>query len=142
MASPAARHPIDPRALFVLVLCVVSGLPLLAGVTEPGSIEETLPAWAILLWALGLTGGAVMTLFGMSKQTADGVIAEQIGSVTVGVSTLFYGSVILLTAGWSAALPAGIIFCWGAANLWRWVQLQAYLQDVAARVEEIHEGET
>lgn len=138
---PAARHPVDPRAVFVLVLCLVSGIPLLLGVTDPGSIERTLPHWALLLWGGGLVLGALTTLAGMSRQTAGGVIAEQIGSVTVGAATLFYGSIILLNAAspkgdgitGSTLLGAGIIFAWGAANLWRWFQLQSYLKHAQAK---------
>lgn len=126
--EPASRHPIDPRALFVLVMALVSGLPLFFGVIEPGSIDEALPTWAVLAWAAALVVGAATSLTGMSMQTLLGVILEGVGSIAVGAATVFYGAVILLEVPFrSGAFPAAIILGWGLANFWRWGQLRAYL---------------
>lgn len=135
--NPAARYPVDPRALFVLILCIVAGIPLLSGVAEPGSIEQTLPSWAIIIWALGLVIGASVTLGGMSQQTLKGALLEQVGSVAVGVATIYYGAVIMYIApGLSGLLPASIVVGWGAANIWRWFQLRAYIgQEIARHTE-------
>lgn len=125
--APATRYPPDPRALFVLSLCVVSGLPLVLGISKPGSVESLIPSWAVVVWGALLTGGAVTSLAGMVKQTVGGIIAEQIGSVAVGSATIFYSTAILLSTGWQGVLPAGIILGWGLSCMWRWVQLASLL---------------
>lgn len=125
LIQPAARYPADPRAVFVLALSVFSGLTALALDAAPASLEALLPSWAIIAWGLLLTSGSAITLFGMSRQTLNGVILEQIGSVAVAATTVFYAGVAIKVVGVSAFQPMGIILAWGLSCLLRWAQLQA-----------------
>lgn len=125
--TPASRYPPDPRAVFILSLCVVAGIPLVLGVSKPQSIEELMPAWVVVVWGFNLVAGSVATLIGMSLRTATGILMEQVGSVWVGAATLFYGTAIILVGGWAAGAAAAIVFGWGLSCFFRWAQLQALI---------------
>lgn len=126
--APAARYPADPRALFVLVLCVVSGVPLIFANATPGSITAQLDDVWVVVWGLMLTVGALTTLIGTFKMSVDGIILEQIGSVAVGGATIIYAGAIFATVGYAGSVPAGITLGFGLACLWRWGQLQGLLR--------------
>jgi len=126
--KPAARYPADPRAVFVLGLAVISGFPLLiSGNLEAGSLEEQLPHWGVMLWGAALLFGSLLTLAAMTRQTVNGIILEQIGSVTVGAATLFYSGIIIYTLGRSGSPAIPFILGFGLSCFWRWGQLQALL---------------
>lgn len=133
LAQPAeeSRHPDE---LFLLALCVVSGFTLAFGdVPAPGTLEASVPGWAVTLWAWGLLIGPVVTLLGIFapwKRTTDGAIVEQIGQVMVGGMAAFYGFV-LLVAAWPASILAGsITLGFAAARFARWYQLQKRLRAI------------
>lgn len=127
--KPAARYPADPRAVFILALSVFSGLGALAVKAAPASLEAVLPRWGVILWGVMLVVGSALTLLGMARQTINGVIIEQVGSVTVGVVTVFYAVLALVVVGADALTPVGIILAWGISCFARWVQLQVLLRN-------------
>lgn len=127
--APATRYPADPRAVFVLGMCVTSGVGQLIVAGTPASLEEELPVWGIAVWGALLLVGSVVTLAGMARQTNGGIIAEQIGSAVVGVATLFYIGVAILALRWDAvSMPFGLVLGWGLSCFWRWGQLQSLIQ--------------
>ena len=135
--APAVRYPPDPRALFILALCVVSGLPLLIAGAVPGSIESQLDPFWVIVWGLMLTVGSLLSLVGMAWQSPTGVVTEQVGSVALGVACVVYAAAIWGATEWSGSVPEGIIIGLGGASFWRWWQLQRYLIDterLASRV--------
>lgn len=131
--KPAARYPADPRAVFILALSVFSGITALAVEAAPASLEAVLPHWGVVIWAVLLMGGSVITLSGMAFQSVNGIIAEQIGSAIVGSAALFYAGLALWVTGLNAVQPMGIIAAWGLACFVRWVQLQVLINDAARR---------
>ncbi len=138
--KPAARYPADPRVVFILALSVFSGLTSLAVDSAPQSLEAELPGWAVTLWGVILVAGSAITIFGIARNTFNGIIAEQIGSVMVAVATVFYSVVALMVVGLGAFSIIGVILAWGLACGWRWFQLQAliknaYQEQVRAEVE-------
>lgn len=135
--KPAARYPADPRAVFILALSVFSGVTALAIEAAPASLEAVLPHWGVVTWAVLLTIGSIVTLTGMAFQTVNGIIAEQIGSVTVGSAALFYAILALTVAGPSALQPMGIIAAWGVACFVRWAQLQVLITDAHRRAQKL-----
>lgn len=134
--KPAARYPADPRAVFILAVSVFSALTALALEAAPGSLEALLPRWGVVLWGALLGLGSVVTLAGMARQTINGIITEQVGSVVVGVTTIYYSTLVFVTLGIDAIQSVGIILAWGLACLMRWGQLQALLRQTAARVRQ------
>lgn len=145
MFNPAARYPADPRIVFLLALCVFSGLTSLSLQAGPESLESLLPTWAVVSWGAVLTGGSLIAMIGVMRDDFDGILMEQVGSVAVGVSTIFYGVIAISIAGQGAIMPVGIIISWGLACLVRWVQLQllinkAYRRKVETQLRDLFEG--
>ena len=128
--TPAARYPPDPRALFILALCVVVGLPLVFAGATPGTIAAQLDAAWVAIWGAMLSVGSLLAIVGVARQTVNGVILEQVGSVAVGFACLIYAAAIWGTVQWAGSVPIAIVLGWGASCFWRWGQLQAYLHDV------------
>lgn len=128
--APAVRYPPDPRALFVLLLCVASGVPLIFADATPGTLEAKLdPPW-VLAWGVMLSGGAFLAMLGGLRQTVNGVITEQVGSVALGFACLMYATAIWITVSWAGTVPIALILGFGAASFWRWWQLQLYMKKV------------
>lgn len=131
--QPAARYPADPRAVFVLALSVFSGLTSLAVEAAPDTLEAVLPHWAVIFWGVCLCLGSAVTLGGMARQTINGIVTEQVGSVMVGVAALFYSAVAFKFVGADGLLSLGIIAGWGVACLIRWLQLQILINSAHRR---------
>lgn len=131
--KPAARYPADPRAVFILALSVFSGATSLALEAAPDSLHAVLPTWAVIFWGVLLVVGSATTLAGMAFQSINGIIAEQVGSVTVGMTTIFYSCIAFYFVGTSALSSVGIILAWGLACLIRWLQLQILINSAYKR---------
>lgn len=125
--KPAARYPADPRAVFILALSAFSGLTALALSAAPESLEAVLPRWGVILWGTLLSLGSLVTLTGMARQTVNGIITEQVGSVMVGVTTVYWSILAVVMLGVDVLQDVAIILAWGLACLWRWGQLQALI---------------
>ena len=124
--------------MFILALSVFSGVTALAVEAAPRSLSALLPEWGLTLWSMCLVLGSATTLIGMLFQSVNGIITEQIGSVMVGVATIFYATIALWFAGVDAIQTVGIILAWGLACLIRWAQLQALLKDIYRKALESH----
>lgn len=142
--KPAARYPADPRAVFMLAFSVFAGITALAVTAGPQTLNSLMPQWAVLLWGALLTTGSATTLIGMARQTDNGILTEQVGSVTVGVTTIFYSVLALFVAGIDALQSIGIILAWGVSCLIRWIQLQALVANAISlgqqRTADIEDG--
>jgi hypothetical protein len=122
---PKPRLAADPRAVFILTLCIVTGLPLILGQIQPGSFQELIPNIIIRLWGLSLVLGCIITLLGMSKNDKLwGVLTEQIGSVAVASTSLFYATAVLIVAGKDGITAAGFIIGWALSCFYRYWQLE------------------
>lgn len=135
--KPAARYPADPRAVFILALSVFSGATSLAIQAAPQSLESLLPRWGVVVWGVMLVLGSATTLAGMAFQTVNGIITEQIGSVMVAATTLFYSSIAIWFAGIDVISSVGIILAWGLSCLVRWLQLQILINSAYKRQQKI-----
>jgi hypothetical protein len=135
--KPAARYPADPRAVFILALSVFSGITTLALKAAPESLEAILPQWGVILWSVMLTVGSIVTLLGMAFQTMNGIVAEQVGSVIVGSTTVFYSGLALYVIGPAAFQTIGIILAWGLACFIRWIQLQVLIHNALKRQQKL-----
>jgi hypothetical protein len=136
--KPAARYPADPRAVFILALSAFSGMIALLIHSAPATLEALLPRWGVVLWGLLLVVGSVMTLVGMVFQSVNGIIAEQLGSVIVGVTTVFYSVLYLVVLHAAALQTVGIILAYGLSCFLRWVQLQALINESDRRGQRQH----
>jgi len=123
------------------VLAVLSGLPLLIAHVAPGSVEELMPEWGVILWGWSLTLGSAGTLVAMAKQTTNAIIGEQIGSVTVGAACIIYGACVIIVGGLPAAFAGAVTAGFGASCFYRWLQLQALLLERVVVVEAVRRGD-
>lgn len=139
--APAVRYPPDPRALFVLVLCAFVGAPLIFANATPGTIAAQMPDPAIVAWGIMLSGGSVVTLAGAMRQSVNGVIAEQVGSIALGFACVIYAGAIWAAVRWTGSVPMFILFAFGTASFWRWGQLQSYLHSVERMAHQIRMGD-
>lgn len=131
LAAPAVRYPPDPRAIFLLAMCVLSGFPLIFANATPGSVASKLEhEWMIVAWGIGLTGGALLTLLGAMVQSVNGVIAEQVGSIALGFACLLFAGSVWSVLQWKGSIVVLLLLGFGLASLWRWGQLRAYLRTV------------
>lgn len=131
--KPAARFPADPRAVFILALSVFSGAVALTRDAAPDSLEALLPGWGVTLWSALLAVGSLMTLVGMYFQSVNGIIIEQVGSITVAAATIFYSTLALMVVGPNVVQSVGIILAWGLASIVRWLQLQVLIHNAIKR---------
>lgn len=132
---PAARYPADPRAIFILMLSVFAGATAFLVRAAPDTLEYLLPHWGVILWGVVLMLGSAVTLTGMAKQSVNGIILEQVGSVMVAAATIFYSVLAVWYLGWGVVQTVGIIFAWGIACLIRWAQLQILINSAMRRHE-------
>jgi hypothetical protein len=134
--TPAARYPADPRAVWVMALFVLSGILLVFVGATPGSINAQLdPVW-VVIWGLMLVLGALTTLVGIAKLDTDGILLEQVGSVSMGGACVVYAGAIFGTVGWAGSVPALVVGGFGLASFWRWGQLQALISQGKRAAEE------
>jgi hypothetical protein len=127
--TPAARYPADPRAVFVLVGCVLTGTGTVFGATAPGSIRAQLDHGWIVAWGILIGLGGLVTLIGTFKLNDTGIIIEQIGCVGVFVATAVYAAAVWSQVGFiGPGLYAGLFqLMFGVASLWRGGQLQGII---------------
>lgn len=115
----AGRHPFQT---FLLALCVVSGIPLVAGLDTSSSVAVLLPSWMAEMWGWSLVLGAAIALTGSywpRRSYATALTLERVGLVIVGPAAIVYAGVLLLY-GWPGSLVAGLItFAFGASCIAR-----------------------
>lgn len=115
----AGRHPFQT---YLLLLCVVSGLPLLFGEPAADSIEAALPPWLVYYWAASLSGGALLALAGsflVRNNYANALTAERAGLYFAGAAGVVYGAAIFIGRGQGALVAAAITLGFGLSCLRR-----------------------
>lgn len=121
--KPAAREPVDPRAVFILAASAISGCLAIALGAAPDSLGAILPQWGVMLWSILVTLGSIVTMVGMATKGVNGIVTEQVGSAVIAGSTLFYSYVAFSHVGSNALQSVGIVTAWGLACGLRWFQL-------------------
>lgn len=115
----AGRHPFQT---YLLVLCVVSGVPLIFGRVPAASVEALLPEWVAVSWGVSLTGGALLGLIGSywpRENYATALTVERIGLTLTGPAALLYATAIFLITGIDGFIAVGIVAGFGAACIKR-----------------------
>ena len=94
---PVARHPGD---LFLMLLCLFSGIMLAAAAAPPGALERVLPGWLTAAWALFLIIGAATVLTGVYwRNRVTGLLLELAGRVTLVIGGTIYATAFLAVSG-------------------------------------------
>jgi hypothetical protein len=114
----AGRHP---SQVFLLLLCVVSGIPKLFGVTTAGSVEASLPGWLAVAWGGVLFGGSAAALVGSywRGELVTALTVERAGLALVGAAAVMFAIVVVFAGGWQRLLQAVIIAGFGGTCLRR-----------------------
>ena len=104
-------EPRNPLAIFLLCLCLLSGLLMLGGVTTAKSVEAALPAVVARVWGTMLSFGSASTLVGMYWQGSiqAGLLAKRVGMFSLTVASLIYAIIIIVAFGLAGLLSSGII---------------------------------
>lgn len=105
-----------PFELFLSVLCLLSGLPMLLGLATPRSIEALLPWPVVRMWALALIVGSVSTSYGLLRASR---VPAFTGLRLLGDASLIYAVAILIVAGWRGLLASMLTLAFATACLAR-----------------------
>jgi hypothetical protein len=119
-------------------LCLFSSLGIVLGdAPAPGSIEASMPQWAIYIWAIVLGGGALIVIISyLKKDRVDAIIWEQFGSICLAAAAFLYGTLVIsLTWKTGGTIPGVLIlgFCLTRAYQAR------YYQQVLKNVHDVME---
>lgn len=121
-----SRHPFELFFLYVVIFSAVVGL--VTPVVRPGSIQEGIGPVGTYVWYGALLAGGLVAMLGIFwRDRATGLVMEALGLFTSGVATLFYGAAALVILGGVVAYPASSLFGYGAAAIWRSVQIRNFL---------------
>jgi hypothetical protein len=105
----AGRHPFQ---VYMLGLCVVSGLPYLFGQASAEAVENQLPYWLAFGWGMMLVLGASTALIGSfwKRSIADALTMERVGLSLTGGSAVVYGLCVLGGRSGVAPFYATVIY--------------------------------
>jgi hypothetical protein len=115
-ATHTARHPL---AIYLLGLCLISGVAALIGTaighpTEPPAVIHAVPEWARLGWYGLLIVGAGIALAGICRShhkvrdLIGGLLWERFGMTGLGLGAALYGLALVALDGW-VSKEAGVV---------------------------------
>lgn len=110
----ASRHPFET---YLLALAFVSGLPLIFGQRNSGSIEATLPPLLVDAWGAMLVLGSALALLGLYWRGHEftALVLERSGLVGVGGAAAVYATSVVLGVGLDGLFSACIIGAFAGA---------------------------
>lgn len=123
---------VRPAESFLALLCFLSGLLIVAGVSQPPAAAKLLWHPAYVAWGFSLLVGSIMLIAGLSSITwislADVYVikrapAYRLGLSMLGLASLAYGAAIAITGGWNGALAASMAAAFSASCLIRLLTL-------------------
>ena len=115
----AGRHPFQT---LLLILCLLSGVPQLLGITTASSVEATLPTWLGIAWGVILIVGPAVALAGARfwrRNYATALTMERAGLYLTGAAACVYALCIFALRGVEASMAAAIVLAFGLACLRR-----------------------
>lgn len=112
-----------PAEWFLAVLCAMTGVSTLVGLTQPEAVEQVLPTPIYALWGACLIAGATAYAIGLSsiQFTATGAYVVtrvswyKLGLRLLGSASLIFAGCIGFVAGWGINLAPLLLFvamCW------------------------------
>lgn len=116
-------YPRHGLVVYLLCLCVLSGVTLLLGEPAAGTLEAALDRQIVLGWASLLTLGAGSALAGMfwPGDVRTGLLVKRLGYVALTFAATIYALVIISTFQREALLIGGILlgFAYACFHTWR-----------------------
>lgn len=129
--------------IFVSLLCLFAGIPLIFGRVDPRSLEAALPTPLVLVWGLILTLGPIAMLSGViGANRGNKPLEERVFYARIeawGLSALAYASYIyagailsqLSGAGWVASM---LVIAFGGTCHIREIDIQLRITEIRAGV--------
>jgi len=102
----------QPFEVFGAAFALLVGVPLILKGAQPDSIQDVLPDILVRLWAINLTFGAALTLFGLGKPSQ---MAEKFGLSLLSSACLVYAIILTYVAWPQGAVAAAIILAFSCA---------------------------
>lgn len=106
---------LSPLDAFLSGAFGAGGLLTLIGYSEPTSIEQVLPLWGRILWAVCLVIGCSAWIAGLTSVRENNgsfvltrMPALLFGLYLISIGSVAYGAVVILFAGWSG-LVTGVV---------------------------------
>lgn len=131
---PARRHPYQ---VFVSVLLVLGGLPILGGGPRPGSINEVLPPLLVYVWAVVIVaGGALLVAAALVTSPVTALYLERIAHSPIALMCAVYAGSLMSLVGLRAAFSAGIVAGIAVAAVVRAVQVSRTLRKLRKVISE------
>lgn len=133
---PARRHP---HQVCLAALIMVSGLAILLGGPQPGSVSASLPPLLLLLWAGVLAVGGAMVVAAAIVPPLTALFLELAADLPLAVMCVVYAASVAMVAGARALVPMAIVTGVAAAFAVRALQvfrtLTAVRKEIARRRE-------
>lgn len=151
--TPARENDFE---IFVLVLGVLAGYPLLFGAPVPGSTTELLGPVRARVWAWLLVGGCAIALTGAywtwwgwisrwirrwQPRTLMGLMIEQVGLVAMGGSSIVYAYGVASVANFedlSRYIAGALVLGMGLAGLRRARRIRRWIRGLEQAVDGTH----
>lgn len=116
-----------PHEILLLAVSLATGLAYTIGAPAPTSVAALLPAWAVLVWAVGLAISGALGLAAVVAHRRWSLQVEQ-ASMLLGAAALVWYSAAAGQFGWRGLSAATVYAAWAAANVARAVQIRADLK--------------
>lgn len=115
-----------PMEVFLLLLCVVSGVASLLSLGGPDPLSLLLPGWLVLSWRVVLLVGSLAALLGLARLNW---LVVRVGYTLLGPAALAYGLALSPYLGsTSVKVSVASLVIFGLACLWRVGQVTAMIQ--------------
>lgn len=116
-AVPPSRHPFQ---IWVLVACILSGITTVGDWGRPGTLNEILPEYMMMLWGwVLLLAGGLGIAAAFWKDRITGLLIERIALGGLGGILVVYGVAARIVGGSSATVIMIMCASLGAASFWR-----------------------
>lgn len=102
----------EPFALWLALVCVLSGSLQLSGLSEPGSVARLLPGLVIKAWNVELLAGGGLTAAGILWGRPRLVV---VGLQPLGLAAMAYSVAVAYVGGWRGAFAALITVAFSLA---------------------------
>jgi hypothetical protein len=128
-------HPRHGLVVYLLFLCVLSGVTLLIGEPAAGSLESALDREIVAAWAVLLTLGGAVALTGMywPGDIRTGLVTKRLGYAGLTFASTIYALVIIATFQREATLVGGILLGFAYACAHTWYRINQRIHQILAK---------